>query len=56
MIQETFLTRIFYSERQKPLTHRRNSKYDSDQAGRTGTPEYSDVREGEITKLPEGKR
>ena len=38
----------------KPLTHRRNYKYDSNQGVWTGPPEPSDVSEGEIPKLSVG--
>ena len=38
-----------------PFTHRRNSKYDDDQDGHTGTPESIEISKGEIPKLSAGK-
>ena len=41
----------FYLERKKPLTNSRNSKYDSGQESRRGTPESCYVREREVPKF-----
>ena len=38
------------------ITHRRNSKYDAGQYGRTGTPESSDIIKVKIPKLSAGNR
>ena len=48
---------LYFLQKDKiPVTHSNNSKYDADQDERTGTPKYSDVREGEVPKLLAGKR
>ena len=46
----------FLLKDKNPLTHRKNSKYDADQDGRTGPTESSDVSKGEIPKLSVVKR
>ena len=47
---------ILFSERQNSLVHCRVSKYDVNQDIWIGTPESSDVRKVEVTKLSAGKR
>ena len=57
---ENDLGNLFFSsflrKDKNPLTHSRNSNYDVDEGGRTWPPESSDVRKGEMPKLPAGKR
>ena len=47
---------VFSSERKKPLTHCRISKYDSGQEIRIGNPESIDVSEVKLPKFSAGKR
>ena len=51
-----FLALSFIRKDKNPLTHSRKSKYDANQGGRTWPPESSNISEGEISKLPAGKR
>ena len=46
----------FLRKDKNPLPHRRKSRYDANQDGRTGTPESSDVSKVEIPKLSVGKQ
>ena len=51
MISRKPLASYFLRKDENPLPHSRSSKYDAGQEIRTGTPESSDVRLGEVLKL-----